>query len=84
MIWTDDFSKKPTGMSPGSRIFFNFCDFCFSWTMDHALSYFENFDCQGGAPGLPGLKGEPGVLEQKGLPGWTGEPEVPASGRHSN
>ena len=52
--------------------------------MDHALSYFENFDCQGGAPGLPGLKGEPGVLEQKGLPGWTGEPEVPASGRHSN
>ena len=25
-------------MDPGSRFFFNFCDFCFSWTMDHALS----------------------------------------------
>ncbi len=34
-------------MGPGSRIFFNFCDFCFSWTMDHALSIFDNFDCQG-------------------------------------
>ena len=34
-------------MDPGSRFFFNFCDFCFSWTMDHALSIFENFYCQG-------------------------------------
>ena len=34
-------------MDPGSRIFFNFCDFCFSWTMDHALSILESFDCQG-------------------------------------
>ena len=34
-------------MDPGSRFFFNFCDFCFSWTMDHALSHLEYFDCQG-------------------------------------
>ena len=34
-------------MDPGSRFFFNFCDFCFSWTMDHALSNLENFECQG-------------------------------------
>ena len=34
-------------MDTGSRIFFNFCDFCFSWTMDHALSNLENFECQG-------------------------------------
>ena len=47
MIWTDDFFKKTAGMGPGSRIFFNFCDFCFSWTMDHALSHLEYFDCQG-------------------------------------
>ena len=47
MILTDDFSKKTAGMGPGSRIFFNFCDFCFSWTRDHALSNLENFDCQG-------------------------------------
>ena len=32
MIWTDDISKKTAGMGPGSRIFFNFCDFCFSLT----------------------------------------------------
>ena len=38
------FLKKTAGMGPGSRIFFNFCDFCFSWTMDHALSIFDNFD----------------------------------------
>ena len=47
MIWTDDFLKKTAGMGPGSMIFFNFCDFCFSWTMDHALRDLENFDCQG-------------------------------------
>ena len=34
-------------MDPGSSFFFNFCDFCFSWTMDHALSHLEYFDCQG-------------------------------------
>jgi hypothetical protein len=34
-------------MDTGSRIFFNFGDFCFSWTMDHALSILESFDCQG-------------------------------------
>ena len=47
MIWRDDFSKKTAGMGPGSKIFFNFCDFHFSLTMDHALSTLENFDCQG-------------------------------------
>ena len=29
MIWTDDFLKETAGMGPGSRIFFNFCDFYF-------------------------------------------------------
>ena len=24
--------KKTAGMDPGSRFFFNFCDFCFSWS----------------------------------------------------
>ncbi len=41
------FKKKTAGMGPGSRIFLNVCDFCFSWILDHALSIFENFDCQG-------------------------------------
>ena len=26
------FLKKTAGMGPGSRTFFKFCDFCFSWT----------------------------------------------------
>ena len=34
-------------MNPGSRFFLNFCDFSFSWTMDHALSNLEYFACQG-------------------------------------
>ena len=41
------FPKKTAGMGPGSKIFFNFCDFHFSWTMDHALSNLEYFECRG-------------------------------------
>ena len=32
MIQRDDILKKTAGMNPGSRIFFNFSDFCFSWS----------------------------------------------------
>ena len=31
-IWRDDLFKNTAGMGHGNRIFYNFCDFCFSWT----------------------------------------------------
>ena len=41
------FLKKQLEWTLEVGFFFNFCDFCFSWTMDHALSHLEYFDCQG-------------------------------------
>ena len=46
MIWKDDFPKK-LELAQEEGFYFIFCNFCFSLTMDHALSNLENFNCQG-------------------------------------
>ena len=42
MIWTDDFSKKPAGMGPGSRFFKTFVIFIFDGpTLGHISGHVD-------------------------------------------